>query len=359
MNFERKNIRDMVGYIPGEKPDSTDVIKLNTNENPFPPGPSVKKALSAINTDNLRCYPQPTAIDLRTAIAAHHNIEKENIIVTNGGDELLRLVISTFVEADEAIAVAEPTYTLYEVLAQAHGCRYIRFNLNEDWSLPENFAKSLNNSNIKMCLLPNPHAPSGTLIPVEELASIATEFKGILLIDEAYVDFIEPSLNHDCVKLINQFDNILLLRTFSKGYSLAGLRIAYGIGGLSLVNPMQSKTKDSYNTDYVAQKLAQAALEDQDYAKETWGIVRSQRTILKNALNELGLFCVDSQSNFLLASVPELINAEKLYNSLKQHGILVRHFKQAGQENFLRITVGSADENQIFLSALNHLLTNS
>ncbi|PCJ39495.1 MAG: histidinol-phosphate transaminase [SAR86 cluster bacterium] len=356
MTFERKNVRNMVGYIPGEQPGSSDFIKLNTNENPFAPGPAVQEALAAINVDNLRRYPQPTALELRTSIAAQHTIGKENIIVTNGGDELLRLAISTFVETDEAIAVAEPTYTLYEVLAQAHGCNYIRFTLNEDWSLPVNFAKSLNNSNVKMCLLPNPHAPSGTLMPVKELAAIASEFNGILLIDEAYVDFIDPDLNHDCIKLIKQFDNILLLRTFSKGYSLAGLRIAYGIGSLSLINPMQSKTKDSYNIDFIAQKLAQAALEDQDYARKTWDFVRSQRAMLKDALADLGLSSVDSQSNFLLVNVPELINAEKLYKSLKQHGILVRHFQQAGQENFVRITVGNTDENQLLLKTLKLLL---
>ncbi len=288
MTFERKNIREMVGYIPGEQPESTDVIKLNTNENPFPPGPAVQKALSSIHTDSLRHYPQPTALNLRNAIAKHHGIETENIIVTNGGDELLRLTINTFVETEEAIAVAEPTYTLYEVLAQAHGCQYIRFNLNKDWSLPGDFAKSLNSSNIKMCFLPNPNAPSGTLLSADELASLADEFEGLLVIDEAYVDFIDPELDHNCVELIKRLDNVLLLRTFSKGYSLAGLRIAYGIGDVSIINPMQAKTKDSYNTDYIAQTLALAALEDQSYAKKSWDFVRTQRVILKKGIKRGG-----------------------------------------------------------------------
>lgn len=357
MNFERKNIREMVGYTPGEQPQSTDVIKLNTNENPFAAGPAVQKALSEIKTDDLRCYPQPTALNLRKAISTHHDIETESIIVTNGGDELLRLAISTFVECDEAVAVAEPTYTLYEVLAQAHGCDYLKFNLNEDWSLPENFAQTLNNTNAKLCLLPNPHAPSGTLLPAKELAALAKEFNGILLIDEAYIDFVDPGLNHDCLKLINEFDNILLLRTFSKGYSLAGLRIAYGVGSSSIINPMQLKTKDSYNTDFIAQKLAQAALEDQAYAKKAWDFVRAQRSMLKDALSELGLTSVDSQSNFLLVSVPEQINAKQLCAKLKQKGILVRHFNHAGQENYLRITIGKADENDKLLSTLKSLLT--
>ena len=359
MTFERKNIRNMVGYTPGEQPQSAGIVKLNTNENPFAPSPSVQKTLTEITADDLRCYPQPTALELRKTISAHHAIETESIIVTNGGDELLRLAISTFVETDEAVAVAEPTYTLYEVLAQAHGCDYLKFNFNHDWSLPENFAHTLNKTNAKMCILPNPNAPSGTLLPTNKLAAIAKEFKGILLIDEAYIDFVDPSLNHDCVKLINDFDNILILRTFSKGYSLAGLRIAYGIGPSSIINPMQLKTKDSYNTDFIAQKLAQAALKDQAYAEKAWAFVRSQRSLLKNALTELGLTSVDSQSNFLLISVPALINGKKLYLSLKQHGILVRHFDHAGQENYLRVTVGKADENKLFLSTLKKILADN
>lgn len=357
MTFERKNIRDMVGYTPGEQPQSDDIIKLNTNENPFAPGPAVQQALAELKTDDLRRYPQPTALDLRQSISKHHSVETDSVIVTNGGDELLRLAISTFVETDEAIAVAEPTYTLYEVLAQAHDCQYLKYKLKDDWSLPDDFAQTLNSSNAKMCLLPNPHAPSGTLLPVNELAAIANEFNGILLIDEAYIDFVDPGLNHDCTKLINDFENVLLLRTFSKGYSLAGLRIAYGIGPSSIIEPMQSKTKDSYNTDFIAQKLAQAALEDQAYAKKAWDFVRAQRAILESAFNELGLTSIDSQSNFLLVNVPVEIKAEKLYKSLKQHGVLVRFFNQPGQDNYLRITIGKEAENQQLLSVLKQILT--
>ncbi len=346
----------MVGYIPGEQPGSQEVIKLNTNENPFPPGPAVARALSAINTDKLRCYPQPTAKDLRASIASHHAVDNENIIITNGGDELLRLAITTFVETDEAVAVAEPTYTLYEVLAQAHGCKFARFHLNADWSLPDNFAQSLNKAAIKLCLLPNPNAPSGTLLSTHELSEIASEFNGLLLIDEAYVDFIDPELDHDCVKLLEKFDNILLLRTFSKGYSLAGLRIAYGLGSNAVISPMQSKTKDSYNTDYIAQKLAQAAIEDQAYANKSWTFVRAQRDLLKDELASLGLKSVPSQSNFLLVDIPEQLNAEKLYQTLKQKNILVRHFKHPGQENFLRISIGTADENRELINALTTII---
>tara|TARA_R110000772_G_scaffold195602_3_gene306293 strand:- start:1967 stop:3046 length:1080 start_codon:yes stop_codon:yes gene_type:complete len=359
MNFERKNIRAMAGYTPGEQPESSDVIKLNTNENPFPPGPAVKKALAAINTDSLRRYPQPTALDLRQALGKLHDIDKDNIVVTNGGDELLRLAINTFVDPGETIAVAEPTYTLYEVLAQAQGCKLKRFKLKEDWSLPDNFASELNAAKARICLLPNPHAPSGTLLTSDTLAALANAFKGVLLIDEAYVDFVDPELGYDCLTLTKQYNNILILRTFSKGYSLAGLRIAYGVGANSLISPMQSKTKDSYNTDFIAQKLALAAVEDQNYAQSSWDFVRDQRLMLSTELNKLGFYCHKSQSNFILVKVPLHKNAEKLYQALKQQGILVRYFKHAGLEDNLRISIGNSDENQRLLSALRNLFADN
>ncbi len=357
MTYERKNIQLMEGYVPGEQPEKADIIKLNTNENPFPPGPLVKQALAGINTDSLRRYPPPTALELRQSIAKLHKLNDENIVVTNGGDELLRLVISTFVDDNEAIAVAEPTYTLYEVLAQAHGCELIRFKLNKDYSLPDNFCERLNQTNAKVCILPNPNAPSGTLTSEKTLSDLAAGFKGILLIDEAYVDFVDPELAHDCLSLINQLNNVLILRTFSKGYSLAGLRMAYGIGPEALIKPMQSKTKDSYNTDFIAQRLAQAAIEDQAYAQASWNFVRRQRDVLKAALDELGFSSLPSQSNFLLTTVPSNKSAEALYLALKEQGVLVRYFNQSELQNCLRISVGTETENQRLLNTLTQLIS--
>ncbi len=347
----------MSGYVPGEQPDSPDVIKLNTNENPFPPGPEVQAALAEIDAAALRRYPPPTALELRQTIAAHHQVDADNVIVTNGGDELLRLAISTFVENNESIAVLEPSYTLYETLAQAQGCEFLRLQLADDWSLPSNLFEQLNDSDAKMCLLPNPHAPSGTLLDESKLTELASAFKGILLIDEAYVDFVDPARKHSCVSMIFQFNNVLLLRTFSKGYSLAGLRIAYGIGSDDLINPMQYKTKDSYNTDFIAQKLARAALLDQKYAQQSWAFVREQRKLLQVELEKLGFSCPESQANFLLFTVPEQQSAEEIYQFLKQQKILVRFFKQPGLDNKLRISIGSETENQSLISALKLFLT--
>ncbi|MDT8399121.1 MAG: histidinol-phosphate transaminase [Pseudomonadales bacterium] len=355
MNYERSNIKKMTGYTPGEQPDSAAIIKLNTNENPFPASPAVAAALATIRVDSLRRYPPPTALPLRTALAACHRVHADNIIVTNGGDELLRLAISTFVETSDAIAIANPSYSLYEVLAQAHGCGMIKLELRDDWSLPTDFGQQLNASGATMCLLVNPHAPSGQLTDSDELRQLAADFKGVLVIDEAYVDFVDPEQGHDCLPLIREFDNVLILRTFSKGYSLAGLRMAYGLAAGSLIAPMQHKTKDSYNTDFIAQTLARAAIESRAYAAETWAYVRRERTIMADSLQKMGFHSHPSQSNFLLVGVPSLFTAESLYEALKQRGILIRYFNQPRLRDKLRISLGTQTENARLIDALRDI----
>jgi histidinol-phosphate aminotransferase len=356
LSYERSNIHNMQGYASGEQPEGKDVIKLNTNENPYPAGPAVATALAGLHVESLRRYPPPTALPLRKALAQLHNVGVENLVVTNGGDELLRLLLATFVELDDTIATAGPSYSLYDVLAAAHGCRMLSYPLLADWSLPTDLAQRLNADKVKLCFIVNPHAPSGTLVPVATLAKLAQDFKGVLVIDEAYVNFVEPELQHDCLDLVRRYSNVLILRTFSKGYSLAGLRMAYGIGAQSLIDPMQYKTKDSYNTDFIAQTLALAAITDQTYAQATWDKVRSERKTVCEALAHLGLPTAPSQSNFVLASVPAPYQAEALYQGLKANGILVRYFNLPRLHDKLRITIGTAAENQRLLATLQQLL---
>jgi histidinol-phosphate aminotransferase len=198
----------------------------------------------------------------------------------------------------------------------------------------------------------NPHAPSGKLTAAAELRQLAGDFKGLLVIDEAYVDFVDPGLKHDCVPFVRELENVIILRSLSKGYSLAGLRMAYGIGAKVLIDPMQYKTKDSYNTDLIAQTLARAAIEDQPYARGTWQKVREQREWLRAELGKLGLQAPASQSNFLLAEVSEGFEAVKIYEALKARGILVRYFKLPRLDNRLRITIGTPEENRKLITAL-------
>ena len=364
MSYERANIREMTGYASGEQPARPDIIKLNTNENPYPASPAVAEALRNCRVEDLRRYPSPLADRFRQTAAEYHKLEIDNIIPTNGGDELLRLVITTFADAVDTLIIAEPSYSLYPVLADIQGCKTARIALGKDWSMPEDFADQANRAGAKIAFVVNPHAPSGHLNSSAELSKIAEIFSGILVIDEAYVDFVDPELQYDAVELTRKFDNVLILRTMSKGYSLAGLRFAYGIGAQSLLAPMLYKTRDSYNTDFISQTLATAAVQDRAAAALNWEKVRSERLRLYRELSGLGFYCETSQSNFILAQLPPCAESEgnaeqhalSLYQQLKSKGILVRYFDQPRLRDKLRITVGTQDENTQLLLALRQLL---
>lgn len=356
MSFERKNIEKMQGYAPGEQTGAADTIKLNTNENPYPPSPQVAEALGMIDVAALRRYPSPMADSFREAASQLHDISAAQIIPTNGGDELLRLVLTTYVEQQDTIAVCKPSYSLYPVLANIQGCNLEEILLNDDWSMPEDFLTQLKQSAAKLLILVNPNAPTGALLPADYLAKIAESFSGILLIDEAYVDFIDPEQNYDSISLLASHDNILLLRTLSKAYSLAGLRFGYGIGATSLIEPMMFKTRDSYNTDHIAQILATAALSSAEYARENSNRIRQSREQLRAQLHELGLTAPASQSNFILCEVPQSLGAKNIYQQLKQRNILVRYFDQDRLHDKLRISIGTEAENAALVTALEELV---
>jgi histidinol-phosphate aminotransferase len=356
MTYERLNISKMRGYTPGEQPAQDDIIKLNTNENPYPASPLVAEVLASVKVADLRRYPSPVAASFRSEAAAYHNVEPENIVPTNGGDELLRLAITTFANKGDTIGIAEPSYSLYPVLAEVQECHLQKIPLDDDWLLPGDIAEQLNDADAKIAFLVNPHAPTGMLLSADRIAAIAKNFNGVLVIDEAYVDFVDPTLNYDLVPLINSCNNLLILRTLSKGYSLAGLRFGYGIGAQSLIDPILNKTRDSYNTDAISQQLATAAISSVEHARLSWDKVRQERERLAQALKLLGFNCLPSQSNFLLAKVPGELNAESIYHALKQQNILVRYFDQLRLDDRLRITVGTAEENTRLLYAVGQLL---
>lgn len=364
MSYERSNIQRMTGYSSGEQPRQADVIKLNTNENPYPPTSAVESALRAICVKDLRRYPQPYADAFRKEAAQYHRLEIVNILATNGGDELIRLVITTFVDPGQSIAIGEPSYSLYPVLAAIQGCPVVKIDLQDDWQMGPDYADSLNASGAKLAFIVNPHAPSGLLTTVATLRQIAQTFTGVLVIDEAYVDFVDPSQAYDSISLVKEFDNVLILRTMSKGYSLAGLRFAYGIGSEKLIAPMLYKTRDSYNTDFISQALATAALGDRAEAAQSWRKVREERVRVEQALNMLGLSCARSQSNFLLAQFPDTdtryesaeILARECYQHLKDEGILVRYFDMPRLRDKLRITIGTEQENSRLLQQLASFL---
>ena len=357
--YERPNIRAMQGYTWGEQPQDARTIKLNTNENPYPVSARVQEALSGIDAASLRAYPQPTADRLRDAIAARHGLSREQIVVTNGGDEALRLAITTFVEPKAAFGMASPSYSLYPVLANIHDAGIVEVPLGDDWVLPEDLAPTLNAAGAELTCLVNPHAPSGTLTDTETLSRIAASLDGVLLIDEAYVDFVDPARAYDSTQLLETHDNVLILRTFSKGYSLAGLRLGYLLGSTELIAPIIGKTRDSYNIDHISQTVGLAAFEDLQHAATSWAQVRESRAHLVNALGQLGLQSPPSEANFVLATVPATArqDAAALYASLKAQGILVRYFDTARLDDKLRISIGTPEENDRLVAALTQALT--
>ncbi len=352
MAYERKNIRSMQGYTPGEQPRDDSTIKLNTNENPWPPAREIQEIISAFRVDDLRRYPPPTADQFRDRAASLHDVAIDNIIATRGGDELLRLLITTFADPGEIIATTDPTYSLYPVLAQIQDCPVIRIPLNNDWSLPSDFARQANDAGSRLTLLVNPHAPSGRLLDVATLSGIADELDSVLLIDEAYADFADREYN--AIPLIEEHDNVVILRTLSKGYSLAGLRFGYGIGAPSLISPMLTKTRDSYNLDLFSQLIATAALSHREHAMQNCRRVIEQRQQLTRNLTESGLFVEPSETNFLLVTVPPHFpcTARMLYETLKARGILIRYFSEPRLEDKVRITVGTPEENLALMTEI-------
>lgn len=357
MGYERANIARMHGYVPGKQPASSETIKLNTNENPYPPCEAVMHVLATVPADALRRYPPPSADGFRERAAALHGLAKDQVVAVNGGDELLRLVLTTFVEPGAPIGVIEPSYSLYPVLAQIHGSPVVRVDAEPDWSWPADLAERMNRAGVKLVLVVNPHAPSGALAPAARVAALARDFGGVVLVDEAYVDFVDPELRHDVVGLIAQHDNLLVLRTLSKGYSLAGLRFGYGLGAASLIAPVLWKTRDSYNVDAVSQRVATAALEARAEASETWRKVRDERERVRAALVQLGFaLAAASQSNFLLATVPAGSSAPTLQQALEQRGVLVRYFAEPRLLASLRITIGTPEHNDRLLALLGELL---
>ncbi|MCX5659532.1 MAG: aminotransferase class I/II-fold pyridoxal phosphate-dependent enzyme [Planctomycetota bacterium] len=381
MAYERDNIRALTAYTPGEQPQETKVVKLNTNENPYPPSPAVLEAVRAVSAESLRRYPPPSAETFRRAAARAHGLSPDQVIATNGGDELLRLAVTVFCDPRPSSALAptpatgtglrpaqrhgagslvmtEPSYSLYPVLADIHDTLIHRVPLNDDWSVPADFAPRALALGCRLAIIVNPHAPSGRLESLESLESVARALQGqaVLMVDEAYVDFA----TRDALPLLDPsrgLDNVLLLRSLSKGYSLAGLRFGYGLGHANLIASM-NKAKDSYNTDILSQAAATAALEHRDEARKSWAAVIGERTRVTAELERRGYRVSPSQSNFILATPPAgggAPTAKAIYESLKQRSLFVRYFDQDRLRDKLRITIGTPAENNALLTALGEL----
>ncbi len=347
MGYFREHIDALDGYVPGEQPAETDVVKLNTNENPYPPSPRVFEAIHRITGEQLRRYPHPLGQTFREAAGEVHGVSPEMILCGNGMDDVLNIVVRALSGPDARLVYPTPTYTLYEVLAAIEASIVTEVPFGPRYELP---LEELIAGGGRVTFICNPNSPSGTWVPVDQIAELAGRLRGVLAVDEAYGDFADEN----CMQLVHDHPNLLVMRTLSKGYSLAGVRFGYAVGHADLIGGLM-KVKDSYNVDAISIAAASAAIRDQDYARANWERVRSERDRLSAALGELGFDVLPSQSNFLLAAIEDP-SAEGLYESLKARQILVRYFKQPRLENSLRITVGTPDQNDALLAALRDLV---
>lgn len=338
----------MTGYVPGEQPKpETTIIKLNTNENPYPPSPAAIAVLQNLQGEWLRRYPDPYANEFRQAVSAALGVPMDWIIVGNGSDDVLNVIIRACAETSRKVVYPVPTYVLYRTLTAMQPAETIEIPYGDAYQLP---IADLIAANGAVTFIASPNSPSGHVIAIDELRQLAAALTGVLVIDEAYVDFADGS----ALSLVQEFDNVIVTRTLSKGYSLAGLRLGFGIAQPPLLSGL-FKVKDSYNIDAIACLVGAAAMRDQDYKNECAAKVKASRATLAIDLKQLGFRLWESQTNFLLVQPPNS-NAEQIYLALKERGILVRYFKQAGLSDKLRITVGTDEQNQLLVEALLHLV---
>ena len=347
MTYFRQYIEQAKGYEPGFQPKQTDVLKLNTNENPYPPSPKVMEVLVKIKSEQLRRYPDPLGEEFRRAAAKVNGLSPDNILCCNGGDELLTMAFRAFCDENRPVAYPVPTYSLYPVLANIQNCKAIEVPFDTEFNLPPKLAAT----GAALTIVCNPNAPSGTFIDVGELASFADELEGVLLIDEAYVDFADDN----CVNLVKEFDNVIILRSMSKGYGLAGLRFGYAIASPTLIAGLL-KLKDSYNVNAIAIAVASEAIKDQKYFSENVEKVKRDRDILTEQLRALNFSVAKSSANFVLAEAKNR-RAKEIYEKLLQKNIYIRYFDLPSLNNKLRITVGTSEQNDKLVLTLKEILS--
>ncbi|NLE29557.1 MAG: histidinol-phosphate transaminase [Phycisphaerae bacterium] len=346
--YARKSINKLSAYVPGEQPRPGEkIIKLNTNENPYPPAPGVQKALCTFNPEVLRKYPQPLADTFRLEASNIFQIDPDQIITGNGSDEIIAMIFRTFVGPGDTVAWPIPTYSYYPCQAQMQEAKVVELPFDENFDLPEKLEKI----NARVFFIANPNAPSGTLIPPARIETFAKKIKGLVVVDEAYADFAQSN----CLDLAKRLPNLLVMRTLSKSYSLAGLRFGFAFASKQIITDLL-KVKDSYNCDAISIHLATQAIRDQKYLKANVEKIIAQRNWLTAQLRSLNFTVQDSQTNFIWAVVPKKQNAKLIYQQLKSDGILVRYFDKRGLSNGLRISIGKPAENRKLIENLKRII---
>ena len=345
MSYFRENIERMEGYTPGFQPKGEGWIKLNTNENPFPPSPKVIESLHAAIDGRIRLYPDPLSDRVRDKVGSVYGVDRECIIVGNGCDEVLAIAARSFVGEGDRLLMTRPTYTLYRVLGEIQGAEVIEVRLKNDFSLPA----EIFSHKAELTCISNPNPPSGILYSRGEMEELVRRAGGVVVIDEAYVDFAAQ----DCLEMAKTHDNVIIARSFSKYLSVAGLRLGFAVADKKLISGMM-KVKDSYNVNCLSQVAAVAALDDLNYYREVVRKVCQERDILSQGLQRLGWKVFPSQANFIFA-VPDRLPASQVYEELYQRKILVRYFDAPEIRHGLRITIGTTEQNQRLLEAVEEI----
>ncbi len=345
-NLIRKSVQAMSGYVPGEQPKGEGIIKLNTNENPYLPSPDVQDILSMVDIAVLSRYPDPVCLELRRVIAELHGCDVENVFVGNGSDEVLALSIRAFVERDGSVGYFDPSYSLYPILADIEDAekRPVPLDAAFGWNMPDDYSASL-------FFLTHPNAPTSLTYGKELIRGFVKAFDGVVLIDEAYADFADDN----CMDLALDHGNVLVARTLSKSYSLAGIRLGYCVGQADLIGAMY-KIKDSYNVNYLTQEIARVAILDQNTMKANVQAIVETRKMVAEKLEELGFEVCASQSNFVWIK-PLAMPAETLFKALRAKNIIVRYFgNDERTKDYLRVTIGTAPEMLAFLDGIGEIL---
>ena len=341
--YRRASLGPNFGYTPGEQPQSGGWLKLNTNESPLAPSPAVAGAVAAAAV-GLERYPDPFGEPLRTALARHHGVATDQVFVANGADQVLDCCYRAFAAPGDPVVHGTPTYSLFPVLARVFSAADVALPLDADGGIPRDVATTP----ATLRFVVNPNSPTGRWIPPAVLEEQLAGAAGVVAIDEAYCDFAAGS----CIPLLPRHSSWIVVRTFSKGYALAGLRVGYALGAPEVIADLLA-VKDSYPVDRCALAGALAALEDQTYHHRIVDTVRSQRERLAADLTAMGWDVLPSGANFVFARPPEPLTAAAVAEDLRRHQILVRHFSQPGIDNRLRITVGDEGAIDQLLDALH------
>lgn len=349
-NWE-ENIRKVVPYVPGEQPKKQNIIKLNTNENPYPPAPGVAEAVKSVDTDRLRMYPDPLVTDLVEAIASNYKVKNEQVFVGVGSDDVLAMIFMTFFNSKKPILFPDITYSFYDVWADMLRIPYEQIPLDEDFKIrPEDYSRE--NGGV---IFPNPNAPTGELMDLAQIEEIIQANPDVIVVvDEAYIDFGGVS----ALPLIDKYDNVIVVQTFSKSRSMAGSRIGFAISNPTLIKYLNDVkySFNSYTMDTITIAAGTAAMRDLAYFEMTRDKIIQTREWTKQELKRLGFVFGDSKSNFIFAMHPD-VSGVALFEALREHDIFVRHFSNPARINeYLRITIGTDEQMKTFIAFLEDYL---